>query len=71
MNAYNILHELEDVLQSGYYESHLGYDKVDWFLDEIIKLEKKMNFYFKNNKKDIIMTQQDEVFSKKKQWSIL
>ena len=26
----------------------------------MIKLENKMNFYFKNTKKDIIMTQEDE-----------
>ena len=48
---------MEDVLESGYYESPLGYDNVDWFVKEVIKLEKKMAFYFKNTKKDIIMTQ--------------
>ena len=47
MNGYNLVHELEDVLQSGYYESPLGYDNVDWFLDDIINLENKMNFHFK------------------------
>ena len=26
----------------------------------MIKLENKMNFYFKNTKKDIVMTQEDE-----------
>ena len=30
---------MEDVLQSGYYESALGYDNVDWFVKEVIKLE--------------------------------
>ena len=60
LNGYYIISELEDVLESGYYESPLGYDNVDWFVKEIIKLENKMAFYFKNTKKDIIMTQEDE-----------
>ena len=51
-NGYYIVSEMDDVLQSGYYESHLGYDNVDWFVDEIIKLEKEMAFYFENTKKD-------------------
>ena len=50
---------MEDVLESGYYESPLGYNNVDWFVNKVIKLEKKMAFYFKNTKKDIIMTQED------------
>ena len=29
-------------------------------MDEVIKLENKMNFYSKNTKKDIITTQKDE-----------
>ena len=33
--------ELENVLKSGYYKSPLGYDNVDWFMDEVIKLEKR------------------------------
>ena len=55
-----IISELEDVLESGYYESPLGYDNVDWFVVEVIKLENKMTFYFKSIKKDIIMTQKDQ-----------
>ena len=51
---------MEDVLESGYYESPLGYDNVDWFVKEVIELENKMNFYFKNTKEDIIMTEEDE-----------
>ena len=51
---------MNDVLESGYYESPLGYDNVDWFVKEIIKLENKMAFYFKETKKDIIMKQEDE-----------
>ena len=40
LNGYEIVPELEDVLKSGYYKSPLGYDNVDWFVDEVIKLEK-------------------------------
>ena len=60
INGYYIISELEDVLESGYNESLLGYDNVYWFVKQIIKLENKMAFYFKNTKKDIIMTQEDE-----------
>ena len=49
---------MEDVLEIGYYEFLLGYDNVDWFINEVIKLENKMNFYFKNTRKNIIMTQE-------------
>ena len=41
LNGYYIISELEDVLKSDYYESPLGYDNVDWFVKEVIKLEKK------------------------------
>ena len=51
---------MKDVLESGYYESPLGYDNVDWFVKQVIKLENKMAFHFKNTKKDIIMTKDDE-----------
>ena len=60
LNGYHIVFELEDDLKSDYYKSLLGYNIVDWFVDEVIKLENKMAFYFKNTKKDIIMTQEDE-----------
>ena len=60
LNGYHIVSELEDVSKSDYYKSPLGYDNVDWFVDEVIKLENKMAFYFKNTRKDIIMTQEDE-----------
>ena len=59
LNGYHIISELEDVLKSDYYKYLLGYDNVDWFVDEIIKLENKKASYFKNTKKDINMT--DEV----------
>ena len=45
--------------KSGYNASPLGYDNVDWLVDEVIRLEKK-TFYFKNTKKDITKTEDDE-----------
>ena len=59
-NGFYIISELNDVLQSGYYKSPFGENNVDWFVDEVIKLENKMSFYFKNTNKAIIMTQEDE-----------
>ena len=58
-NGYYMMSQLEDVLESGYYESLLGYDNVDWYVNQVIKIENKMVFYFKNNKKDIVMTEDD------------
>ena len=60
LNGYHIESELNDILKSGYYKSPSGYDNVDWFVNEVVKLENKMTFYFKNTNKDIIMTQEDE-----------
>ena len=57
-NGYLIVSELDDILQSGYYKSLLGYDNVDWFFNEVIKLEIKMNFYFMNTKKNLIVTEE-------------
>ena len=42
---------LNDVLQIGYYDSSLGYDNVDGFMDEVIKLKTKMNLISENTKK--------------------
>ena len=39
INGYFILCELKDVLQSGYYESDLGYNNMDWYVDEFLKIE--------------------------------
>ena len=52
--------ELEDILKSDYYKPHLGYDEVDWFVNEVIKLGKKLTFSFKIFEKDIVMTGEDE-----------
>ena len=60
LNGYYLISELENVLEIGYYESHLGYDNVDWFVKEVIKIKNKMSLWFKNTKKDINMTKEDE-----------
>ena len=60
LNGYHIVSELENVLKSEYYKSPLGYNNVDWFVDEVKKIENSMTFYFKNTKKDIIITEEDE-----------
>ena len=60
LNGYYIVSELDNVLKSDYYKSPLGYNNVDWFVNEVVKLENKMAFYFKNTQKDIIMTDEDE-----------
>ena len=51
---------MEDALESGCYESPLGYNNIDWYVNQVIKLENKMAFYFKNSKKDVVMTEHDE-----------
>ena len=46
-NGYYIISELENFLKSDYYNSLLGYDNVDWFVKEVLKLENKLAYYFK------------------------
>ena len=60
INGYHIESELEGILKSGYHKFLLGYKNVDWFVNEVITLENKMISFFKNNKKDIVMTEEDE-----------
>ena len=59
-NGYQTVSELKDVLKSGYYKSPLGHENINWFVDEIVKLEKKMNFWFKNTNEDINMTEENK-----------
>ena len=59
-NGYHIESELDHILKSGYHKSPLGHENVDWFVYEIVKLENKMNFWFKITKKDVIMTEEDK-----------
>ena len=47
LNGYHIESQLEDGLQNSYYKFPLGYNNVDWFVNEDIKLENKKAFYFK------------------------
>ena len=48
------------MLKSDYHKSPLGHENVNWFVDEIIKLENQMNFWFKNTNNDIIMTEENK-----------
>ena len=57
-NGYYIKSEFKDVLKSGDHKSPLGHENVNWFVDEIVRLENKMNFWFNNTNKDIIMTEE-------------
>ena len=66
LNGYRIVSELEDVLKNGYHKSPVGYHNVDWFVNEVIKLENKMAFFFKNAKEIIIRTEKNEENYKKK-----
>ena len=59
-NGFYIVSALNDVLKSGYYSSILDYDIEDWFVNEIIKIENKIVFYFENIKKDVIMTEDEK-----------
>ena len=58
LNGYNIESELEDVSKSGYFESPLGYNNVDWFVDEVIKLEKRLSIL--KTLRNITLTEEDE-----------
>ena len=51
---------MHDVLKSGFYKTPLRYNNVDWFVDNVIKSENEMTFYFKYTNNDIIMTEKDE-----------
>ena len=57
--GYYIVSDLPSVLQSGYV-SNFGPNNVNWFVDEIIKFENKMNFYFKNTNVELNMLPEDE-----------
>ena len=60
LNGYHIISELDDILQNGYHKSPLGDDNVERSVEEVIKLENKKAFYFKNTKKDTIVTKENE-----------
>ena len=58
-NGFYIVSELNDVLQSEYH-SNFGENILEWFVNEVIKIEDKMTFYFRNTKNDIVLTRKDE-----------
>ena len=60
LNSYHIESELDDILKKGFYKSPLGFDIINWFVDEVLKLETKIASYFKSTKKDITITEEDE-----------
>ena len=45
-NGYFLVSELDDNLQRGYYDSPLGYNNVNCFINEVLKIENKKAFYF-------------------------
>ena len=57
---------MEDILQSGEYESPLDCNNVDWLVIEVIKSGNKMAFYLKNNEKSIIIPAKDEELYREK-----
>ena len=58
-NGFCLVSELNIVLQSVY-RSCFSENNVEWFVDEVIKTENKMKFYFEKTKKDFVMTREDE-----------
>ena len=65
-NGYYINSDLNDVLQCGYYSSLLGYDNVDWFIDDMIKSEKRMNLFTTLRKITQWLKRTKNVFGKKR-----
>ena len=45
-NGYRTVSEIEDAFKSEYDKSPLGYDNVDWFVNEVKKIRKKNGFLF-------------------------
>ena len=50
-NGFKLIYEREDVLESGYYKSPLGYENVDWFVEEVKESQNEMKLYFQNTKR--------------------
>ena len=55
---------MNTILKSGYHKSPLGCNILDWFVDEVVKLENTMAFYYENTNKNIIMTDEKKRFQK-------
>ena len=58
-NGCYIVAELNEFFRSGFFESPLGYDNVDWFVVEVLKLKTEKTFSFKNTKKAIKMSEEE------------
>ena len=54
------MNDLNDVLQGGFCETLLSYDILDWFVNEVRKIDNYMGFFFKNTNKDMLLTEEDE-----------
>ena len=64
-NVFYIVSELNDVSKSANSESNLNYDIIDSFVDEVIKLENRMVFFFENILRKIIIGKEDEEQNRK------
>ena len=42
-----MISDLDDLIKHGYYESPLGEDKVDWFVNQVKKIRKKWPYILK------------------------
>ena len=60
LHGYFVVSELNKVLKSSFFETSSGYDNVDWFVEEVIKLENKIPIFYENTNKDFIMAEEDE-----------
>ena len=58
--CFYVVSELNNILKDGYYEFPLGFDNIEWFVDEIMKTELKKIFLFKNTMKDNILTEKNK-----------
>ena len=52
---------MDNVFKNGYCEPLLGFFNVGWFVDGVIKLEKKIAFYLKKTKKDTLMKKMNNI----------
>ena len=65
LNGHHIKSELDDVLKSTYHKYPLGYDKVVWFVNKVIKLEKKWLSILKKLRNNIMTKKNGEDFKNK------
>ena len=51
--------QINDILQSAYYEGPQGYDDVDLFVDKFYKNGKKTTLFFRNSNNNRILAEKD------------